>query len=99
MRVHADLSHAEAPITVDYGTGDGWEPTRYQTADVRHNRAALRDLAQSLAEEGIPVDDPELCQITESYDTDRECAVCGRELDEADRCPMGEDWQHVAVRS
>ena len=55
LRVRCDLARAESPVEVDYGTGDGWGPSPFQCADVRHTAHELAALGQRLAFEAEQV--------------------------------------------
>ena len=53
VMVRADLRQASATIEADYGTGGGWEPTQYQTADASHNICGLVDISRKLAADAV----------------------------------------------
>lgn len=55
LRVRCDLTRAESPVEVDYGVLDGWKPSPYQCADVRHSTTELAALGQRLAFEAEQV--------------------------------------------
>lgn len=46
--VKCDLTRAESPVMVDYGMGEGWQPTQYQCADCRHSGDGLERIAFEL---------------------------------------------------
>ena len=56
LSVRCDLSQASSPVEVDYHTGTGWEPTRYQCADARHQTSRLDAIARALAGEACEAD-------------------------------------------
>lgn len=55
MMARCNLAEASAPVQVDYGNGDGWESTQYQTADARHTVDGLTVIGKHLAARAVEV--------------------------------------------
>ncbi len=57
MLVRCNLSQASAHVEVNYGTGDGWEPTQFQCADCRHTVDGLKKIAKTIAAKAVEMPD------------------------------------------
>jgi hypothetical protein len=53
--VRCNLAEASAPVEIDYGVGEGFEPTQYQCADARHYTSGLIEIGKRLAAASVEV--------------------------------------------
>jgi hypothetical protein len=102
MMVRADLRQASAMIEVDYGTGDGWERSQFQTADARHTVSGLIDVAKTLAARAVEMTTEEFeCQSEQitatSYQVRTPNTVENTGLDSAIFASRDEAEQALAV--
>ncbi len=58
--VRCNLSQAESPVEIDYGHGEGWQSTPYQSSDCRRTVDGLKVVAKTLAAQATEIPERQL---------------------------------------